>query len=237
MDIYTKLQERVSDIIPEGFGEETITVSIMEPFEAIGKPEKGDYVILKGKEKMLQAEFKKEKGQAFSSTLGNYRGKLADVLKLKLDDDFKRAVYISTINAVLRYLGYVEKTIHCRDQAPQECSELLVDHILKNYGKVNVLMVGYQPRFAEALTQKFPLKINDLNPENQGEKIGCTVIEGGEKTLKNLEWCQLALVTGSTIVNGSLSDFLINKKVLFYGNTITGAAKVLNLNHFCPLST
>lgn len=237
MSIYAELQEMVTGIIPTKYWEEKIKVSIMEPSEAIGKPEKEDYVILKGAEKMLQAEFKNENGQAFSSTLGNYEGRIADVLKFTLKDDFERAVYISTINAVLRYLGYIKKTIHCKDQAPQECSQLLADHIFKNYGQVAITMVGYQPRFAEVLTQKFNLKINDLNPENHGKNIGNTIIEGAEKTPDNIKWCQLALVTGSTIVNGSLPDFLINKEVIFYGNTITAAAKILNLNHFCPLST
>ena len=64
------------------------------------------------------------------------------------------------------------------------------------------------------------------------EKFGVH-IDGPEKTAENLEWCDIALVTGTTIVNNTIDQFRISKPAIFFGVTITGAAYLLGLNTFC----
>jgi short subunit dehydrogenase-like uncharacterized protein len=58
-------------------------------------------------------------------------------------------------------------------------------------------------------------------------------IYGPEKTAENLEWCDIALVTGTTIVNNTIDQFRISKPVIFFGVTITGAAYLLDLDTVC----
>ena len=75
----------------------------------------------------MQATFKGVAGQAFTAASGDFQGTLGDVLALPLDENFERAVFIATMNAALRYLGKIEKTVHCRDDGPKRCSSLAVD--------------------------------------------------------------------------------------------------------------
>jgi hypothetical protein len=48
-------------------------------------------------------------------------------------------------------------------------------------------------------------------------------------------WADLLLATGTTLVNDTIDRFIGGVPVLFYGITISGAATLLGLNHFCPL--
>ena len=54
-----------------------------------------------------------------------------------------------------------------------------------------------------------------------------------------LEWCDLALVMGTTVVNGTLEAILevAGAKAVFYGISIAGVAELLGLERFCPRST
>ena len=98
-------------------------------------------------------------------------------------------------------------------------------------------LVGFQPRMAEALAQEFELRVTDMDPDNVGTvKFGIN-IEGPEQTACNIEWCNLALVTGSTLTNASLGELVMEKPAIFYGVTTAAAAHFLNLTRFCPRAT
>ena len=97
--------------------------------------------------------------------------------------------------------------------------------------------MGFQPRMAEALSQQFELRITDLDEENIGQEKYGARIWGPGKTKEHLEWCDLALVPGTTVTSGDLPHFLGRPRpVIFYGVTMLGAARVLRLERFCPLS-
>jgi len=53
-----------------------------------------------------------------------------------------------------------------------------------------------------------------------------------------LEWCDLPLVAGTTVVNGTLEPILkvAGAKAVFYGISIAGVAELLGLERFCPRS-
>jgi len=206
------------------------------PKEAIGNPSDQDYPILKGKERMMQAEFKGSLGQAFTDMSGNFEGKLFRIMELPLTNNFRRAVYISTVNAVIRYLGMVDRSIHCRDNGPVKCSQDLVAHIKKEFGKPKIALVGLQPRMLEALSNKFDVRVTDLDEDNIGEEKYGIRIGPPQRTEANLNWCDVALVTGTTFVNDTIGGFKSEKPVIFYGSTITGPARLLGLTHFCPYS-
>ncbi|MBE9507811.1 MAG: hypothetical protein IMY86_07145 [Chloroflexi bacterium] len=76
-----------------------------------------------------------------------------------------------------------------------------------------------------------------LDEENIGQEKYGARIWGPGKTKEHLEWCDLALMTGTTTTSGTLAQFLDRPKpVIFYGVTVSGAARVLRLERFCPLS-
>jgi len=51
-----------------------------------------------------------------------------------------------------------------------------------------------------------------------------------------MRWCDLALVTGTTVVNGTIEPILemAQEKAIFYGISIAGVARLLGLERFCP---
>ena len=54
-----------------------------------------------------------------------------------------------------------------------------------------------------------------------------------------IDWCDVGLATGSTLVNGSLDNLLArfeaaSKPLAFFGNTIAGTAALNNLQRVCP---
>ncbi|NOQ33460.1 MAG: hypothetical protein GQ567_04585, partial [Methanosarcinales archaeon] len=71
--MYTTIQEKFEKIVADNnLSEEAVTVRAkpLTPEEAIGNPEGDDFPILKGKERMMQAEFRGSFGQAFTDMYG-----------------------------------------------------------------------------------------------------------------------------------------------------------------------
>ena len=202
--------------------------------EAIGNPEDRHYPLLKGKERMMQAEFKGFWGQAFTDMYGNYEGSLSEIISMDITNNFRRAILISTLNAVMRCYDSVTGTVHCKDQDPPRCAQELINYIKGHFGKVKIAMVGFQPRMAEALSKHFELKVMDLDGDNiDQEKFGIK-IEEPDKAAENLKWADIALVTGTTFVNDTYSEFLLKNPVVFYGVTVAGLAPLAGLERFCP---
>lgn len=216
-------------------GEEVvIRATPLSPEQAIGNPEDRDYPLVIGVERLMQAEFRGSLGQAFTDMYGDFSGRLSDIADMDLRNNFRRAIFISSLNAVMKHLGLINQTVHCKNNQPKECSYELVRYIEKNYGQPRVVLVGFQPRMVEALAKRFELRVTDMDQDNIGkEKFGVR-IDDPSHTEENLNWCDIAVVTGTTVVNSTIVLFSTPKTVVFYGVTISGAAKLLGLNHFCP---
>ncbi len=219
-------------------GEEVIIrATPLSPQQAIGNPEDRDYPLVIGVERLMQAEFRGSLGQAFTDMYGDFSGRLSDIAEMDLSNNFRRAVFISSLNAVMKHLGLITQTVHCKNKKPRECGDELVRYIEKNYGQPRVAMVGFQPRMAEALAKRFELRVTDMDRDNIGKEKFGVKIDDPSQTEGNLNWCDIALVTGTTMVNDTIDQFRISKPIIFYGVTISGAAKLLGLNHFCPFGS
>ncbi len=237
--VYSTLGKRFSDVCERhSLLNESVRIKArtLSPEEAIGNPEADDFPLQKGKERLIQAEFKTGKGQAFTDQYGDFSGKLVDIINMPLKNNYRRAVFIATLNAVLRHLNEIQGTIHCRDKEPALCAGELIPFIKDRYGQVKITQVGFQPRMVEQLAPAFKYRILDLDPDNIGTRKYDTIIEGAEATAQAKVWADLLLVTGTTIVNGTIEDFLDHGQVLFYGTTIAGAAHLMNWDRFCAKS-
>lgn len=238
--MYDVLREHMRRLVEEeGLGAEDVRVSAraLSPEEAIGSPEEDDYPLIRGRERLMQAQFRDAVGQAFTDMFGSYAGKMSDVLALELTNNYRRAVFIATVNAVMRHLGYIERSIHCKDDGPRKCGRDLASFIETEYGRPRVALVGFQPRMAEALAARFELRVTDLDADNIGTERFGVLIAGPDKTREHLRWCDVGLVTGTTAVNSTIGEFLVDKPVVFYGASIAGVAPILGLKHFCREST
>lgn len=236
MNYFDLMKEEMKRVAKEFLKEEVKVVSTrpLSPEEAIGKPDRTDYPILKGKEVMVEATFLAARGQAFTDMPGNFEGAINDLLRLNLRNNFERAVFIAGFNAVMRYFGRASNTVHCRDSEPRLCAEQLPAFVGEHFGKPKIAFIGYQPAMLERLAVSFELRIVDLDEDNIGANRFGLVIEGPEKTEEVLEWGDIILATGSTCVNGTIVDFLNKKPVVFYGISAAGLAALHGYRRFCP---
>ena len=104
MDFYQEIKDKFSQLINDediwSSRINVVNVRSLTPQEAIGNPERDDFPLLKGKEVMIQADFRGSKGQAFTDMPGNYSGTLRDIFELPLINNFQRAIFTASINAV-----------------------------------------------------------------------------------------------------------------------------------------
>lgn len=237
---YEEFQEKVEQLIREyGLGDCRVEVHgrVLKSSEAIGEPQRKDFPLIKGKESMVEAEFQGCKGQAFTDEPREFQGTIEELLAVPLHErsSGERAIFVATLNAVMKHLGLADRTQHCRDQEPEKCSRELGDYIGKKYGDVRIGMVGYQPAMIEHLHRMFAIRVLDLNPDNIGKVKNGVLIEDGEKNREEvIQWADLLLVTGSTVANGTIVNYYgLEKPVLFFGNTIAGTAVLMGLERAC----
>jgi uncharacterized protein (DUF4213/DUF364 family) len=211
----------------------------LSPEEAIGNTKRKDYPILTGKEVMLQAEYRGFHGQSFTDSPATFSGSLAEVLAMDMvNDPHARGIYFAAMNAVMKSLGLIEHTIHCKTEEPVECAKhCLAEFKAKHQGK-KIVLVGYQPSLFEALAADFELRVLDLNPANVGKNCFGVVVEHGINDYQAaIDWADLVFCTGSVFCNGTMDLYLdIKKPVIFFGITASGAAHILGLERFCPLA-
>lgn len=82
----------------------------------------------------------------------------------------------------------------------------------------------------------FDVRVLDLNPENVGEVRYGVVVEDGKETHTEIvtDDADLILCTGSTVCTGTIVDYIgLDKKVVFFGTTLSGAAKLMGLERVC----
>ena len=175
-------------------------------------------------------------GQAFTDQFGDFEGSLKEVVEMPLENNFRRAVFIATINAVLHHMGLIQGTIHCKDEEPVECARRLVEHLKAKYGNIKIGQVGFQPRMVEEIAKTFSVRLLDLDPDNIGMRKFDVLVEGPKAKDDMIAWADLLLVTGSTVANGTIEQFLSEKPVVLYGTTIAGAAHLMDWDRFCACS-
>jgi len=234
MNVYEELREALrQEIRSHHLSGQNVSIRCraLSAKEAIGTPEHNDYPIIKGREVMVEAVFEGTVGQAFTDEFEQATYRVENLLEIELDSNRRRASFIAALNAIFRHLGRCDRTIHCKDAEPKECANHLLDAIEL---EKKILLVGFQPRFLGILTANRHVRIIDRNQENIGREVSGIVIESPEMTDEAITWCDGIFATGSTIVNGTITDFLNKgKSVIFYGVTISAAAKILSLSRYC----
>ncbi len=209
----------------------------LTPEEAIGITKRKDFPIITGNEIMLQADCRGAKGQSFTDSPAVFKGTLDEICNMDLESDPQAAgLFIAALNAVMKYLGKADCTVHCKGEDTEHCAKDVLTYIKKNYGNPKIALIGYQPAMLESLAKEFRLRVLDLDPKNVGALRYGVEVEDGisayEDAVKG--WADLVLCTGSTICNGTIVDFIgIDKPVLFFGTTLSGAASILGLKRLC----
>ena len=220
-----------------------VLVKTLTPEEAIGTPGRRDFPIVLGKERVIEAEFAGARAHAFTDSPKEFIGRLADVANIPLDSNSNRAIFVGVLNAVLRYLGMIEKTLHCRDEEPEQCANEIAAFLKCKYHHATVGLVGLNPAIAESLSEAFGaanVKITDLNPDNAGKlKYGVEIWDGRTRTRDLVKASDVVLLTGTTLVNGTFDALWgeirrNGREYLVYGVTAAGISALMGLNRICP---
>lgn len=238
---YNNLFDRFIEIVTDNnLLDNTVKVTgrALTSKEAIGETEKKDFPILKGKEKLLEADFKGAKGQAFTDMPGDYCGTLKDIIEMDIDSNFNMAIYIATLNAVCRHLEITDNTIHCKDDGPEKCALELASYLEARFGNPKIALIGFQPSMLDRLGKSFNVRVVDLDKNNINTVRYEVLVEDGETYTEDLlKWCDVIIATGSTIANNTITSlFVDNKPTIFFGTTLAGAAALMGLERYCPCS-
>lgn len=246
---YRELQRKIHELVAQHHLADTrisITTQVLKPVEAIGHPDRRDFPLLKGREALMQADFKGAKGQAYTDAPTEYSGPLRDILTLDFENTRERALFIAALNAVMRYLHPDVKSIHCKDNEPEECAREIV-RTIEPLNPAAIGIIGLQPAILEAVGETFGTEnvaCVDRDEENRDQiKYGVRIAWGDHEGMERLfREHDLVLATGSSLANGSLPEILAlaerhQTPVYFYGTTIAGTARLMGLNHVCFKST
>jgi uncharacterized protein (DUF4213/DUF364 family) len=243
--VLEEAKEKLQSIIDDHqLGDEPVEVTIgtLSAEQAIGSPGRQDYALLEGREVMIEARFQRSYGQAFTDKPHDFTGSLKDVLSLSLSTNDKRAIFVATLNAVTAHLGMVTGVRHCRDKEPEECAAQIARYIMDSFGRVKVGMVGYQPAILENLVNTLEAdnaRCTDLSPKNVGSRrFGVEIWDGISQKSKLISWCNLLLVTSSTIVNNTFDGIRAEaaskeKRLIVFGVTGAGISALLGLERLC----
>ncbi len=244
--IFKKAREAFEGIVGErGLldADVSVLVKTVLPEEAIGTPGRRDFPILIGQERVIEAEFLGARAHAFTDTPCEFVGSLRGIMNLPLSTNGERAMYVATMNAVLRHLNIIETTLHCRDEEPEKCAEKISSFIMERFGRIKVGLVGLNPAIAARLSQNFGsgnLRITDLSKLNIGVvKFGVEVWDGNVMTEDLVKASDLVVVTGTTLVNDTFNNIwsLIRRykrDYLVFGVTASGISELTGLNRICP---
>lgn len=246
--IVLEVKKKFSEIIKENKLDDvrvSVMVRTLSPEEAIGEPGRRDFPIIIGKERVIEAEVLGARAHAFTDSPREFLGLLKEVINFPLESNKDRSIFIATLNAVLKYLNFIENTIHCKDEDPERCGKEIASQIMKRWGKINVGLIGLNPAIAENLIEKFGVenvRITDLYKQNINSfKYGVKVWDGNEMTEELIKQSDVILITGTTFVNGTF-DPIVNyihsykKDYIIYGVTGAGICNLMGLNRTCPYS-
>ena len=244
--ILEQVRERLEHLVVQSSlfdAEIRVLVKALTPEEAIGAPGRRDFPIIVGKERVIEAEFDGARAHVFTDSPKEFIGKLGDVLNLPLDSNSHRAIFVGVLNAVLRYLGTIEKTLHCKDEEPEECAIEIAAFLKCQYHNAVAGLVGLNPAIAQSVVVAFGaanVRMTDLNPDNVGKsKYGVEIWDGRSRAEDLVQASDVVLLTGTTLVNGTFDALMREtrrhgKEYLVYGVTSAGISALMGLNRICP---
>lgn len=215
----------------------------LTPQEAIGTPGRRDFPIIVGKERILEADVLGSKGHAFTDSAREFTGTVREVLELPLTSNQSRAIFLATLNGLLCSLGLAERTVHCKDDEPEDCGEEIARSIRDRFGEVVVGLIGMNPAIAQHLVQVFGadrVLIADLFAETIGkDRFGVEIWDGASRAFELIARSDVVLVTGTTLQNGTFDDIWDHiraekKSGILYGVTAAGTCALTGIPRLCP---
>lgn len=222
----------------------TVTSRGLRAEEAIGRPERRDFPLLREKEVLVQAAIDGHTGQAFTGDPVVLSGRVRQVVDgLTPGRPGHRALAVAVLNALARKLGIADHTVHCTNQEPEECAQQVSAYLREMHGSCRVGIIGYQPALLQHCAEAFGpdrVCVTDLNPDLVGRvRYGVEVWDGMKDTARLVGAIDILLVTGTVLANGTYEEVLEHigdKPYYFFGTTCAALAAINKVNRLCPMS-
>ncbi|MCS7234000.1 MAG: hypothetical protein N3C62_04475 [Synergistetes bacterium] len=170
---------------------------------------------------VVEASFKGYKGRAFSSIrVRSFNVRLKDVVWKESTSLKDKVIFMAALNALYRYQGKVDVTIHCEYEDQIVCAERLISMIKSTWGKGKIYTGRINSKFLTSLSKGFDVKFLDSLEENGV-----------------LEDVSVFVLSGKNLFDRSLSRILnLGKPVICYGPTVVALSAILeDLQVYCPL--
>jgi hypothetical protein len=229
--LYGTLKQTFCEILDKyGGGDKAVRVS------AERGPE-GELPAAPGAEVKLVAEYEGVTGECSTDTPGQFEGPLSEAAEFDIENDpQKRSIFIAALNALLNKWQLCDDCVSCKASDKELCAERIAAYYKRHNGRIKILLAGYQPYILKALAAEFPIRVLDLNSNNIGKTIeGVTVEDGAGAFDDAVWWADAILCTGSALANGTIVGYMnMPKDVMYYGTTIAGCARILELRRQCP---
>lgn len=240
LDIYKDIKNKFIKVLNENkvnLEENIISTTYLSGKDIFKDSDIKDYPLNNKNEVLVESRYKNSVGQAYINDYVYFEGSIEDVINLNLEDDKNKAIFISVINSVLKELGLIKATVHCKDNQPEECA-VEIGRYLEKLKIKKIYLIGYQPTFIKILHSSFKIDVYDLNPLNIGKSNNNIEIKHSNEKPANFDTKDsILLVTGSSLTNNTFNQFFdLDIKVIFYGTTVAGVAYLLGLKRLCFLS-
>ena len=222
----------------EALLDEPVLVTVSEEPERTLRPEGDPPSTVARPEYCVTALFGGTKGEAFCEKPAAFRGTLKEALEIPPEEKGISAVTISALNAALNRLGLCPGTFPEGEQAHSDYAEALCRYVTENYGESNLVLIGYDGYLVKRfMDEKLSFWTLDRDPDNIAQdRFDHVIVNSAKRNRESaFAWGKLLIVTGSTLCNGTIVQYLNSgKDLLFYGITCAGAATLLNLSWFRP---
>ena len=218
--------------------DEPVTVSFSGIPEQTLRPEHDPPSTVARPEYCVTAMIREVKGEAYTETPQQFQGTLRQALKIDPSENGISAVTVSAINAAMHYLSLCPGVFPEEPQYPYEYARALCDHVIEHYGRSNIVLVGYDGYIVKQfMDEGLDFWTLDRDPDHiSQDRFHHVVVNSAKRNRESsFVWGRLLIVTGSTLCNGTICQYLDSgRDLLFYGITCAGAATLLGLPWFAP---
>ena len=175
-------------------------------------------------------------GEAYTEHPMDFDGTLREALTLPCSDDGIDARTIAALNAAMSVLGQCPGTFSDDPAVHQQYADAICNYLIRNYGRSHIILVGYDGYFVKRfMEEELDFWTMDRDPDHiTKDRFNHVIVNSGKYNREScFAWGKIFVITGSTLCNGTITQYLDQgKDLLFYGITCAGASRLVPLPWF-----
>lgn len=177
-------------------------------------------------------------GEAYTEIPSSFEGSLREALEIPATEKGISAVSVSALNAAMNCLSGVPGVFPEDPQCRAAYADALCHYVTEHYGRSRIVLVGYDGYIVKRFMEEgLDFWTMDRDPDHiSQDRFHHVIVNSAKRNREScFAWGNILIVTGSTLCNGTIVQYLDSgKELLFYGITCSGAAVLLSLPWFSP---